>query len=126
MRMGSGRACARAGFVPADGFTLIETLVAMAVLAVAATGLMRATQAHVDLIGGVKSRAAAGWAADDALAEARVGIVPERSTLLGREWHPTVAVTGSDDRDVAALGVTVRSGAASATIRGFRDAAPAP
>ena len=108
--------------VPADaGFTLIETLVAMAVLAIAATGLVRATEGHVDLIGGLERRVGGGWAADNALTETRVGLAPTPTVLLGRAWLPAVVARGSDDPDIAAVTVTATSGGTSVTRHGFRD-----
>lgn len=104
-----------------DGFTLIETLVAMAVLAVAATGLVRATEGHVDLIGRIEARVAGGWAADNALVAARLGLPPAPESLLGREWHVAVAARPSDDPEVAALTVTATSPAASVALAGFGE-----
>lgn len=105
------------------GFTLIETLVAMAVLAVAATGLVRATEGHVDLIGALESRVAGGWAVDNALTEARLGLTPAPTTLLGQRWTSVVVARASDDPDVSALTVTAAGSAKSVIRHGFRDTA---
>lgn len=107
------------------GFTLIEALVAMAVLAVAGVGLVCATQGHVDTVAAIEARVAGGLAADNALAEARLGLTPAAGTLLGRDWHAGVAARASDDPAVAALTVTAASGGTRVTLRGFRDSAPA-
>ena len=108
-----------------SGFTLIEALVAMAVLAVAATGFIRATQAHIDVVGRVEARAAGGWVADNALTEARLGLTSTSAPLLGRDWRATVAAAGSPDPDIAALTVGAESGGVHVTMRGFRDTASA-
>ncbi|MDQ1901649.1 type II secretion system minor pseudopilin GspI [Paracoccus sp. WLY502] len=59
------------------GFTLIETLVAMAVLAMAAMALLGATEAHIRNIAALEARAAAQWAAENHLAELVVGAAPQ-------------------------------------------------
>ena len=105
------------------GFTLIEALVAMAVLAVAAAGFVRATAGHIDTIAALETRAAGGWAADNALAEARLGMTPAATPLLGHDWRAVVATRGSDDPDIAALTVSAASGATTVTLPGFRDTA---
>ena len=116
-----------ASFSGAAGFTLIEVLVAMTVLAVAAAGFVRATTGHVDTVAALEMRSAGGWAADNALAEARAGLAPASSTVLGRTWRVAVASRASDDRDIAALVVTAESGSVRVALRGFRDtAAPVP
>lgn len=107
------------------GFTLIETLVAMAVLAVAAAGFVHATAGHIDTIGRLEARAGGGWAADNALAEARLGLTPAAASLLGRTWRPAVAIHGSDDPEIAALSVAVDDGGTRVALRGFRDTAAA-
>ncbi len=110
------------------GFTLIEALVAMAVLAVAASGFVRATEDHIDIIARLEARAAGGWVADNALAEARVpGLdVTATTPMLDRDWQATVASHASDDPDVAAVTVTAANGGTRVSLRGFHDTAPPP
>ncbi len=55
------------------GFTLIETLVALAVLATSSVALLGATEAHIARIGDLEARAAAQWAAENLLAELTLG-----------------------------------------------------
>ena len=51
------------------GFSLIEALVALAVLAIATVGLVRAVESHVDSTRALERRAAAMWVAENRLAE---------------------------------------------------------
>ena len=51
-----------------QGFSLIEALVALAVLAIATVGLMRTVQTHIDSTRGLERRAAAMWVAENRLA----------------------------------------------------------
>jgi general secretion pathway protein I len=108
------------------GFTLIEALVAMAVLAVAAVGLVRATGGHVDAVAAIEARVAGGIAADTALAEARLGLVPAMSREFGRDWRGVVAARASDDPAIAALTVSAVGGDTRVTLHGFRDTGAAP
>jgi len=109
------------------GFTLIEALVAMAVLAIASAGLIRATSAHIDLIRGVEARSIAGWVAENRLVEATLPgypPLPATVTMLGRRWTVTSTDKPSDDPDLAAVTVTVAPAGSTrplATLRGFRD-----
>ncbi len=109
------------------GFTLIEALVAMAVLAVASAGLIRATSAHIDLIRGVEARTIAGWVAENRLVEATLPGAPPAPatvTMLGRQWAVTTTAKPSDDPDLVAVTVMVAPAGSTqplATLRGFRD-----
>ena len=68
------------------GFTLIESLVALAILAVSAISLLLATEAHVARIDGLESRALAQFAAENRLAEIELGIEPD--DRAGRPARP--------------------------------------
>ena len=59
------------------GFTLIESLVALAILAVSAVSLLMATEAYVARIDGLESRALAQLAAENRLAEIELGADPD-------------------------------------------------
>ena len=50
------------------GFTLIEALVALAIVAIAAAGLIGATERHIDTVTGIERRTAARWVAENRLA----------------------------------------------------------
>jgi general secretion pathway protein I len=72
------------------GFTLIETLVALAVLALSSIAFLGATEAHVARIGALEYRAAAQLAAENYLAEASLGLEPDgQSVLLGVTFEVT-------------------------------------
>ena len=112
----------------ANGFTLIEAMVALAILAIAAAGIIRAAQAHVDSIHGLEQRAAAQWVAQNALAEAQIGIRPGPAPLamLNGRWIVTAEQRPSADPDLRLVTVIVRDarpgGGAAARLRGFVDA----
>lgn len=109
-----------------SGFSLIETLVALLVLAVASVGLIRATEGHVDATRGLEDRAIAGWVAENRLAELALPITPPAGpvTMMDRRW--TVAVTERPTADPALRAVTVAVApdggkAPLATLDGFVD-----
>lgn len=95
-----------------SGFTLIETLVALAVLAISAIALLGATEAHVARIGGLEQRAAAGWAAENHLVEQTLGLAPpaDPEPMLGYPVHLTTLATATTDPDLMRLDITASIG----------------
>jgi general secretion pathway protein I len=59
------------------GFTLVEVLVALAILGVALTAALRATAAATDSVAEFRQRLLAGWVAENRLAEYSFGLWPE-------------------------------------------------
>jgi general secretion pathway protein I len=114
-----------------DGFSLIEAMVALAVLAIAAVGLMRAVESHIDSTRGLERRAAAMWIAENRLAELEIGgdaaVAPDVE-MLGQRWRVDVAETATDDPDIHKVRITVSQGserAPLASLDGFVDGRPA-
>jgi len=110
-----------------EGFTLIEALVALLVLAIAATGLVRAAEAHVDSIRNVERRAAAELVAQNRLNEIALGDPAARRSpvaMLGEAWVVSTSETATADPDLRKVVVSV-SGANDAaplvSLDGFRD-----
>jgi len=110
-----------------EGFSLIEALVALLVLAIAAAGLVRAAEAHVDSIRGLERRAAAQLVAQNRLAELALPDAPAgpaQVEMLGDRWTVTVSESGTDDPDLVKLAVAVsdsRDPSPLVTLDGFRD-----
>ncbi|WP_323764745.1 type II secretion system minor pseudopilin GspI [Marinovum sp.] len=59
------------------GFTLIETLVALAVLATGAVALMGVVEDHAGRIGGLEERVTLRWVAENRLAARHLGLEPQ-------------------------------------------------
>ncbi|MEN2747502.1 type II secretion system minor pseudopilin GspI [Sphingomonas sp. T9W2] len=82
------------------GFSLIEAMVALAVLAIATVGLIGAVEQHIDSTRGVERRAIAMWVAENRLADLEVG-TPEANAesvdMLGRQWSVAVSRTATSD-----------------------------
>jgi general secretion pathway protein I len=109
-----------------DGYSLMEAIVALFVLAVASTGLLVALQAHIDGVRGLEDRVVAQWVAENRLAELAIG-EPESTavTMMGVAWVVESRRAATDDPDLQSVEVTVtRTGAASPSSRlsGFVDA----
>jgi general secretion pathway protein I len=93
--------------MPDAGFTLIETLVALAVLAMSAVALLATTQAHIARIAGLEARAAAMWVAENHLAEVSLGLMPApAASMLGFDFVVSAEATATTDPDVQQLVIT--------------------
>ena len=119
---------------PADGdagFTLIESMIALVILGIAAVGIVQAVEAHVDRLRQLDQRTAARWVAENALAEARLqssnGTLADRSVerpMLQYRWRVDTAFTPSEDPDMRLATIRVMprgSDDSIVTLRGFVD-----
>lgn len=90
------------------GFSLIEALVALSVLAIATVGLMQAVESHLDSTRGLERRAAAMWVAENKLAELQSGInAPETVEMMGQNWSITINSAGTSDPELRRIRVLV-------------------
>ena len=110
-----------------EGFSLIEALVALAVLAIATVGLMRTVESHIDSTRGVERRSAAMWAAENRLAELEAGIPAgsEPVDMLGQQWRVAVERRRTDDPEIERVRIAVAAAnekAPLASLDGFVDA----
>ena len=113
------------------GFTLIETLVALAVLATSSVALLGATEAHIARIADLESRAAAQWAAENMLAELTLGQTPPEAPepMLGISFVMAATNTGTGDPDLDRVDITAAeasNGQIYARLTGFLDMGAVP
>lgn len=102
------------------GFTLIEALVALAILATAAISLLAATEAHVSRITGLETRALAQIAAENHLAELEIGAEPAGAVeMLGHAFEIDVARVETADPDLVRLDIAVRAAEGGTVLDGF-------
>jgi general secretion pathway protein I len=103
------------------GFTLIESLVALAILAVSAISLLIATEAHVARIDGLEARALAQFAAENRLAEIELGIAApyETGDLLGRAFEVQAVRTPTAEPALDRVDIAVTDLDSATTYRGF-------
>jgi general secretion pathway protein I len=115
---------------PDSGFTLIEMMMALAVLAIAGLALMNMTQATTRNTGAVEERALAMLAAENILNTEllRPGRPQSRSgayELAGSEYDWSLDVSATDDAGLVRLHLEVReagSGRLGAELDTFRRA----
>lgn len=96
------------------GFTLLEVLIALAVLAVALAAAIKGISSHVGNIAYLKERSFAHWVGLNALTELRAsGSYPRAGELkgdeimAGREFRWVITVTEVEGGDVRRLDVRV-------------------
>jgi general secretion pathway protein I len=111
--------------VTEDGFSLIEALVALAVLAIATVGLIGAVEQHIDSTRAMELRSAAMWVAENRLAELTVGAAQgDRVTMLDTNWTVAATTRATDDPEIVRVRIAVTpEGEKSpmATLDGFLD-----
>lgn len=112
------------------GFTLLEVLVALLVLALALLALSRTAANQVDAFGAMRERAIAGWLASDVLAQTKLatpfpatGTNDGRRRFGGRDWRYEVVVQGTPVASIRRIDVHVYapddSKSPIATLTGF-------
>ena len=86
----------------ARGFTLLETLVALAIIGIAMAAAMRSTHFSIEIVSELKKRTAASWVAQNQLNQLRAsGLFPEPGASSGEAtqgdqtfaWRQEVSVT---------------------------------
>jgi general secretion pathway protein I len=97
----------------ANGFTLLEVLVALAVLAVALAALLKAGAESTRSVSYLRDRTIAGWVAANAVNQVWLrGSLPsggQRGTqfMAGREWRWELQISPTADPDLRRLDVRV-------------------
>lgn len=100
------------------GFTLLEVLVALAVLAIALGAVIRLAASAADNATYLRDRTLAGWVAANRINELLLepvlaDNVPARGErpMAGRDWHWDLTVLSTDDPSLVRLEVAVRAAA---------------
>ena len=117
------------------GFTLIEVLVALAVVALALLGLTRVATMQVRDFDALRERTLAGWVAANVLEETRLAPLPAtgrsdgRVEFAARTWRWTRDVSGTPDAQMRRIAIRVFAGDDSepvASLSGFAGSAVQP
>jgi general secretion pathway protein I len=97
-----------------NGFTLLEVLVALAILALSAAAVLRQTQLGVRHQQQLELKSAALWIADDTLASLSlssnflpVGRAVRTVSLQGRDWDVTTDISATPDENLRRVVVSV-------------------
>lgn len=115
------------------GFTLIEVLIALAVIALALVALTRTASIQVYSFDQLRERTLAGWVAANVLTDTRlastfpaVGRDDGRVRLAQRDWRWTREVQATANTEIRRIDIRVFQGAQrepSATLSGFAGTA---
>ncbi len=104
----------RRGRERADGFTLLEVLVALAVVSMAMLAVLGSAGQSTRTVVGLRDRTFAEWVAENRLAELRLapdwpdlGDSDGDSELAGEQWHWKVHVIKTADPDLRRIEVDV-------------------
>ena len=109
------------------GFSLIEALVALTVLAIATVGLVRTAETHIDSTRATERRMAALWVAENRLAELTAGpgaAGGDEVEMLGTRWQVATQQRATADPGIARVQVRVTAAGEAnptATLDGFLD-----
>ena len=118
------------------GFTLLEVLIALVVVALALLALTRTAGGQVSNFDALRERTLAGWVAANILSETRIatplpptGRRDGRLRFANRDWRWTLEVKATDDPAMRRLDVLVFAGDGvepSASLNGFGSQQPSP
>lgn len=99
-----------------DGFTLVEVLVAVAVLAIALSAVIAAMARQADNAGYLKQKTVALWVAHNRLAELQlqteppaIGRADGEVEMAGAKWRWETLVTNTEDERLRRAEVSVRA-----------------
>jgi general secretion pathway protein I len=98
------------------GFTLLEVLVALAVIAIPLLAIMGNISANVANAGYLRDRTLAHWVAMNVVAQQQLanqwpdpGEQKDETVMAGKTWYWKVKVKATEDEDVRRLDVEVRA-----------------
>jgi general secretion pathway protein I len=97
------------------GFTLLEVLVALVILAVASAGLIGAAGQSIQQLNRLQEKTFAGWVASNKLAELRAaglpsnGVSDETADMAGQSWKIHIAVSDTPQPDIRKAIIEVRT-----------------
>jgi general secretion pathway protein I len=116
------------------GFTLIEVLVALAVLAIALAAVMQTITHSIDLTGNLRDRNLALWVAQNRLVQHQVTLnwpTPDTTEgnveMAGRTWHWREQVSTTPEAQMRRIAIEVRTDPAKeslARLNGFLEQPP--
>ena len=97
------------------GFTLIEVLLALAIIAIALTALLKATSQDIEHTARIKEKTIAHWVGMQGVTAIQLGLVPinlnqeitEVTTLLGERWYWRAALSPTALKNTQQITITV-------------------
>lgn len=100
---------------PISGFTLIEVLLALAVIAIALTALLRATSQAIDNTSRIKEKTISHWVASQGVTMIQLGLVQvstnqestQVTTMLGQRWYWRVKLNNTAAKSLQLMTISV-------------------
>lgn len=113
-----------------SGFTLLEVLIALAVVAIALAAVLKATQQQIDNLSYLRDETIAHWVASNVLNDIQVreqwlpvGKSQGSTIMATRQWFWTVQVSDTIDKELRRLDISVTADVPNrepvATLTGF-------
>lgn len=98
-----------------NGFTLIEVLLALAVIAIALTALLKATAQNVAHTQRIKEKSISHWVAMQGVAAIQLGLITphlnqeatEVTNMLGQRWYWRAELTTTPIQSMQKISITV-------------------
>ena len=97
------------------GFSLIEVVIALAVLAIALSALINSTSTATSNTIGLRDKTMAHWVAMNKMAEIRlsgkwpdIGINKGKSTLAEHEWEVETTINGTPEPSIRRIDIRIR------------------
>ena len=98
-----------------SGFTLIEVLLALAVIAIALTALLKATSQVVKNTARIKDKSISHWVAMQGVTAIQLGLIPvnvnqeitETTNMLGQQWYWRALLTATTIQHTQKITITV-------------------
>lgn len=111
-----GRSLNASGRRHAEGLTLIEVLIALAIIAIAMTAIIKASSQNIKGTAYLQDKTLALWAAEQTINEIRLGLVsmPEHramnnqvKSVLGRDWYVNANQESTPNPKIKKINVSV-------------------
>lgn len=113
------------------GFTLIEVLLALAVIAIALTAILRVTSQNINHTQRVKDKSISHWVAMQAVSMIQLNLIvldpsqesTQVTTMLGQKWYWRAKITSTPVKKIQVLSISTsakQSGPFQLELKGFR------
>jgi general secretion pathway protein I len=99
-----------------QGLTLIEVLIALAIISIALTAVIKATSHSIRSTAYLENKAEANWVAQQVMNEIRVGVlklpetadtIDQSTQMLGRDWYWSASQQATPNRRIKKITVSV-------------------
>ena len=99
------------------GFTLIEVLIALAILSIALTAIIKSTSENIKNTAYLQNKTIATWVGTEIINEMRAGVLPipttdtveQETEMLGKKWVWQAETTSTPNPRIKKIIVTVKA-----------------